>query len=111
GAADAAVTRLRGFVADLAKVRRKRTYPSVEAAAARVRENNSGLSERAAFHLALYGTQPLSSGGVEFTFDPAHRWRFGFSSDEEQILAILAGGRSKWQGIHGSQGITLGRPH
>ena len=107
GAGDAALKRLRGFVADLAKVRRKRTYPSVEAAAARVLENNSGLSERAAFHLALYGTQPLSSGGVEFTFDPAHRWRFGFSSDDEQILAILGGVRAKVQVIHGSHGFTF----
>jgi hypothetical protein len=79
----------------------------VEAAAARVRENNSGLSERAAFHLARFGTQPASSGGVEFTFDPAHRWRFGFAFDEEQILAILGGVRAKVQVIRSSHGFTF----
>jgi pimeloyl-ACP methyl ester carboxylesterase len=107
GKPDRAVERLRGFVADLAKQRRKRTYPDVEAAAARVRENNSSLSERAAFHLALFGTQPASSGGVEFTFDPAHRWRFGFAYDEEQLLAILGAVRAKVQVIHGSHGFTF----
>jgi len=104
---EAVPERLRGFVADLGKPRRRRTYRSVEEAAARVRENNSGLSERAALHLARFGTRVASDGGVEFTFDPAHRWRFGFAYDEEQILAILGAVRAPLQLIRGTTGFTF----
>jgi len=107
GKPEAILERLRGFVADLGKPRRRRTYPSVEDAATRVRENNSGLSERVAHHLARFGTRVVSSGGVEFTFDPAHRWRFGFSYDEEQLLAILGAVRAPVQLIHGTTGFTF----
>jgi len=107
GKPEAIAERLRGFVADLSKPRRRRTYRSVEDAAARVRENNSGLSERAAYHLARFGTRVTSDGGVEFTFDPAHRWRFGFSYDEEQLLAILGAVRAPVQLIHGMTGFKF----
>lgn len=107
GKPESAAERLRGFAADLHKVRRKRTYPSLEAAAARVRENNSGLSERAALHLVRFGTRPATTGGVEFTFDPAHRWRFGFAYDEEQLLALLGAIRARVQVIHGTHGFTF----
>jgi pimeloyl-ACP methyl ester carboxylesterase len=107
GRPEATAERLRGFVADLGKPRRRRTYPSVEDAAARVRENNSSLSERAALHLARFGTRVSSNGGVEFTFDPAHRGRFGFSYDEEQLLAILGAVRPPVQLIHGTKGFTF----
>lgn len=107
GRPDAAPERLRDFAADLHKPLRRRTYASLEAAVARVRENNSGLSERAAFHLTRFGTRTSSSGGVEFTFDPAQRWRFGFSYDEEQLLAILGAVRARVQIIQASQGFTF----
>ena len=107
GTADRAAERLRGFAAELHKLRRKRTYPSLDAAVARVRENNSGLSERAAVHLVRFGTRPTSTGGVEFTFDPAHRWRFGFSYDEQQLLAILGAIRARVQVIRGEHGFTF----
>ncbi len=107
GKPEAIAERLSGFVGDLGKPRRRRTYLSVEDAAARVLENNSGLSERAALHMARFGTRPASNGGVEFTFDPAHRWRFGFSYDEEQVLAILSAVRAPVQLIHGTKGFTF----
>lgn len=102
-----AAERLRAFAADLHKLRRKRIYPSLEAAAARVRENNPGLSQPAALHLVRFGTRPSHSGGVEFTFDPAHRWRFGFAYDEEQILAILGSVRARVQLVRGADGFTF----
>ncbi len=107
GAGEHAVDRLRRFARDLGKPRRKRTYPSVEAAAARVRENNSDLSEKVALHMARFGTRPTSSGAVEFTFDPAHRNRFGVSFDEDQVLAVLGAVRSKILVILATGGLTF----
>ncbi len=106
GPADSAVQRLRRFLSDLNKPLRKRIYPSVEAAAARVRENNSSYSEQAAFHMAKFGTRPVA-GGVEFTFDSAHRRHFGFSFDEDQILAILEAIQCRVQILHGTSGFTF----
>ena len=106
GAPANAVQRLRRFLSDLNKPLRKRTYPSVEAAAARVRENNSSYSEQAAFHMAKFGTRPVA-GGVEFTFDSAHRRHFGFSFDEDQILAILEAIQCRVQILHGTSGFTF----
>lgn len=107
GPGENAVHRLRRFALDLAKPRRMRRYSSVEAAAARVRDNNSGLTERAALHLALFGTKASPEGGVEFSFDPAHRHHFGMGFDEEQILALLGAITCKVQVIHGTSGFTF----
>jgi len=101
-----AVSRMRHFLADLPKPPLKRTYENIEAAAARIQENNSSYSASAALHMARFGTRPVA-GGVQFTFDPAQRKRFGFSFDEEQILAILESVRCKVQILHGTGGFTF----
>jgi len=101
-----AVSRMRQFLADLPKPPLKRTYESIEAAAARIQENNSSYSASAALHMARFGTRPVA-GGVQFTFDPAQRKRFGFSFDEDQTLAILEAVRCKVQILHGTSGFTF----
>lgn len=106
GPAEMAVQRLRKFSKDLGRPRRKKTYASVEAAAARVRENNSGLSEKIALHMARFGTRPVP-GGVEFTFDPAHRNHFGMGFDEQQVLAVLGAIRCKVLVIRGTMGFSF----
>jgi len=106
GPPEMALERLRRFALDLGRPRRKKTYPSVEAAAARVRENNSGLSEKVALYMARFGTRPVP-GGVEFTFDPAHRNRFGMGYDEEQVLAVLGGVHCKVLVIRGTGGFSF----
>jgi pimeloyl-ACP methyl ester carboxylesterase len=87
GPPENALARLGGFLEDLERTPQRKRYPSVEAAAARLRENNSSLSEHVALHMARHGTEPVD-GGVVFTFDPAHRRRFGFGYDEAQWLAL-----------------------
>jgi pimeloyl-ACP methyl ester carboxylesterase len=104
---DRTIQRMRRFVADLHKPSLKRVYRSAEQAAARLRENNTGLSEAAALQLARHGTRPVE-GGVQFTFDPAHRRAFGVSLNEEQILAYFRAVECPVQVIAGSRGLTLG---
>ena len=107
GPPDAALERLRGFLEDLERPPRRKVYPSVEAAAARLRENTPALPEAVALHLARHGTEPWE-GGVAFTFDPAHRRRFGQGFDEAQWLAVSAAVRCPAQLILGSEGMRLG---
>ena len=106
GPPDLIVGRLARYLDDLKKPKLKRSYPSVEEAAARVRENNSGLSEATALHLARFGVQQTPEG-YQFTFDPAVRRPWGTAPDEEQILALLAAVRCPAQIIHGTLGYTL----
>ena len=101
---DRTVERLRQYVRDLHKPSLKRVYSSVDAAAARMRENNPSLSEAAALHFARHGTQPVE-GGVQFTFDPAHRRRFGVALDEAQTLAYLGAVECPRLVIAGSRGL------
>lgn len=107
---DRRVERLRRFVADLHKPSLKRVYPSVEAAAARLRANIASLSEAAALQLSRHGTRPVA-GGVEFTFDPAHRRRFGVGLEEAQTLAFLRAVECPVQAIAGTRGLRLGQEH
>lgn len=90
GAPMGALERLRGFLDDIGRPPNRKRYPTVEAAAARLRENNSSLTPEAAHHLALHGTEPVE-GGFVFRFDPVHRRRFGFGYDEAQWLAVSSG--------------------
>jgi pimeloyl-ACP methyl ester carboxylesterase len=106
GGPEVALTRLRGFLDDLERPPRRKRYPSVEAAAARLRENNSSLPEDVALHLARHGTEPLEDG-VVFRFDPAHRRRFGFGYDEAQWLALSEAVRCPVQLLLGSDGFRL----
>lgn len=106
GSPEGAVVRLRGFLEDLARPPHRKPYPSVEAAAARLRETNSSLSEAAALHMALHGTEPVEAG-VVFRFDPRHRRRFGSGFDEAQWLAVLAAVRCPVQLAFGAQGLSF----
>ncbi len=100
-----ALERLRGFLDDSRRPPNRKRYPSVEAAAARLRENNPGLPEAAALHLARHGTEPFE-GGVAFTFDPRHRRRFGMGYDEAQWLALQAAVTCPVQLLRGSDGLA-----
>lgn len=106
GPPEGALERLRGFLDDAHRPPRRKRYASLEEAAARLRENNSSLTEAASLHLARYGTEP-SEGGVVFRFDPLHRRRFGHGFDEAQWLAILSAVTCPVQVLHGSHGLTF----
>ncbi len=106
GDATQAVDRVRMFLEQLGKPLRSRVYASVEEAAARLRENDSDLSEAAARQLTAFNTRPVD-GGVTFRFDPAHRRMFGMKLDEAQVLALLEAIECPVQLIHGTHGFTL----
>ncbi|MGZ3457561.1 MAG: alpha/beta fold hydrolase [Archangium sp.] len=101
-----ALVRLRGFLEDLERAPHRKRYPSVEAAAARMRENNPALPEPVALHLARHGTEPTQDG-VLFTFDPAHRRRFGIGYDETQWLALSSAVTCPVRLIVGSEGLRF----
>lgn len=100
-----ALERLRGFLDDSRRPPNRKRYPGVEAAAARLRENNPSLPEAAALHLARHGTEALEDG-VAFTFDPRHRRRFGMAYDEAQWLALQAAIRCPVRLLRGSEGLV-----
>jgi pimeloyl-ACP methyl ester carboxylesterase len=106
GPPDNALPRLRGFLQDMERPPHRKPYPSVEAAAARMRENNPSLSEPLALHMARHGTEPVE-GGVVFTFDPTHRRRFGFGYDDAQWLALSSAVTCPVQLVLGSEGFRL----
>jgi pimeloyl-ACP methyl ester carboxylesterase len=105
GTPAAALERLRSFLDDSHRPPNRKRYPSVEAAAARLRENNPSLPEPAALHLARHGTEPFE-GGVAFTFDPRHRRRFGQAYDEAQWLALQAGVTCPVRLLRASEGLA-----
>ncbi|HYO51807.1 alpha/beta hydrolase [Archangium sp.] len=106
GPPDNALVRLRGFLEDLERAPNRKRYPNAEAAAVRLRENNPSLPEHAALHLARHGTEP-AEGGVIFTFDPAHRRRFGIGYDDAQWLAISSAVTCPVQLLLGSDGFRF----
>ena len=106
GPPENALVRLRGFLEDLERAPNRKRYPSVEAAAARLRENNPSLTEPAALHMARHGTEPVE-GGLVFTFDPAHRRRFGSGYDDAQWLAISSAVTCPMQLLLGSEGFRF----
>lgn len=106
GDAALAVERLQRFLRDLDRPVRNRVHPSVESAATRMREAQSGLSEAASLLLARHGSRPVE-GGVEWTWDPAHRRTFGSTLDEAQLLACFRAVRCPVQIIHATQGFSF----
>jgi pimeloyl-ACP methyl ester carboxylesterase len=106
GPPENALPRLRGFLEDLERPPNRKRYPSVEAAAARLRENSPSLPESVALHLARHGTTPVD-GGVVFTFDPAHRRRFAFGYDDAQWLAVSSAVTCPVQLLLGHEGFRL----
>ncbi|MFP2930465.1 alpha/beta fold hydrolase [Pyxidicoccus sp. 3LG] len=105
GTPAASLDRLRGFLDDSHRPPNRKRYPSVEAAAARLRETNPTLPESAALHLAQHGTETFD-GGVAFTFDPRHRRRFGQAYDEAQWLALQSGVTCPVQLLRGDNGFV-----
>jgi pimeloyl-ACP methyl ester carboxylesterase len=106
GEPERVVERLQRFLRDLHKPPRRRTWPTLESAAARLRENLGDLSEEASLHLARYGTRPVA-GGFEFTFDPAHRRAFGLVMDEAQVLAVFRAVEAPVRIIRASHGLPF----
>jgi len=106
GPPEHALERLRAFVSELGKSPRKRAYSNVEDAALKLRENNPGLSEAAALHLARTGTSQTGAG-LLFAFDPALRKRSGMVYDEAQWLAVLGAVRAPCQAIRGTKGYPV----
>jgi pimeloyl-ACP methyl ester carboxylesterase len=106
GPPEVALARLRGFLEDMERPPNRKRYPSVEAAAARLRESNASLPEHAALHLARHGTEPVEDG-VVFTFDPVHRRRFGHGFDDDQWLAISSAVTCPMGLILGSEGFRF----
>ncbi|MFY1830545.1 alpha/beta fold hydrolase [Myxococcus fulvus] len=105
GPPEFAVERLRAFMNDARRPPNSKPYPDVEAAAARLRENNPTLPQAAALHLARHGTRPHEKGGVAFTFDPRHRRRFAHGHDEAQWLALQEQVRCPVLLIRGQDGL------
>ena len=106
GPPDNALHRLRGFLEDMERPPHRKRYPSIEAAAARMLENNPSLPEPLALHMARHGTEPVEDG-VVFTFDPTHRRRFGSGYDDAQWLALSSAVTCPVQLVLGSEGFRL----
>jgi pimeloyl-ACP methyl ester carboxylesterase len=110
GEPGSAVLRLRAFLEDLQRPPRRKAYPSVEAAAGRLRESNPSLSEEAALLLARHGTAPHPEGGVGFRFDPRHRRHFGLGlngvAGDAQWLSLLGAVRAPTLVVRATQGLV-----
>ncbi|RKH30955.1 alpha/beta fold hydrolase [Corallococcus sicarius] len=105
-----ALQRLRGFLDDSRRPPNRKRYPSVEAAAERLRQANPTLSPDAALLFARHGTRQEPGGDVTFTFDPRHRRRFGQGFDEAQWLALEAAVTCPVQILRGSRGLSPSPP-
>jgi len=106
GPPEQSVDRLRAFVSELGKSSRKRAYTRVEDAALKLRENNPGLPDAAAQHLARFGTRSTDAG-LLFSFDPALRRKSGMSFDEAQWIALLKAVQAPVQVIRGTRGAPF----
>ncbi|NNC19450.1 alpha/beta hydrolase [Corallococcus exiguus] len=101
-----AVQRLRGFLDDARRPPNRKRYPTVEAAAERLRQANPTLSPDAALLFARHGTRRTPEGDFAFTFDPRHRRRFGQGYDEAQWLALEAAVTCPVQLLRGTEGLS-----
>lgn len=100
------VERLKDFADGLFKPARRRVYPSVEDAGARVAEANSSYSPAVSQHMAKFGTAPVE-GGVVFRADPMLKRTSGMAFDEAQVLAICGAVQCPVQVIQGTKGMML----
>ncbi|MFB1480041.1 alpha/beta fold hydrolase [Corallococcus sp. RDP092CA] len=106
GPSAGAVQRLRGFLDDARRPPHRKRYPTVEAAAERLRQANPTLSPDAALLFARHGTRRTPEGDFTFTFDPRHRRRFGQGYDEAQWLALEAAVTCPVQLLRGTEGLS-----
>lgn len=63
----------------------ERIYPSLEAAAERVREANPRFSSELAGNLARYGTRSVLGGGVVWKFDPRVRFQPAYDFPDDDL--------------------------
>ncbi len=82
-----------------------RSYPNLEAAAARMKEANPHLSEEVARHLTLHGTNLNASGSLSWKFDNFVRCLppYGHNIDEQRAIyaeiacpVLLVWGHDSW---------------
>ncbi|NBD14496.1 MULTISPECIES: alpha/beta fold hydrolase [Corallococcus] len=106
GPPEGAPVRLRSFLEDSRRPPNRKRYPSVEAAAERLRHTNPTLSPDAALLFARHGTRLTPEGDFTFTFDPRHRRRFGQAFDEAQWLALEAAVTCPVQLLRGTRGLS-----
>lgn len=99
---------LRGFVEDLARAaaRPRKRFPSLEAAADRVRQRNPRIGPEDALALVRAGTRP-DGDGVVWKFDPLHQTRSAIQFQEEQLLPFLARITAPVLVIEGEHGYLL----
>jgi pimeloyl-ACP methyl ester carboxylesterase len=98
--------RMRHWISSVRNVehREPRTYPNLEAAAARMKEANPRLSEEVARHLTLHGTNWNADGSLSWKFDNYVRCFAPYAHIEDQraIYAdiacpvLLVWGRESW---------------
>lgn len=89
--------------------RRRRRYPSLEAAAAQ-RAGNGDLSQAAARHLARRGTEELEEGGLCWRHDPRLTFTSPHYYTEEQVLAVLQAIEVPAGLVMAEQGLLQQRP-
>ena len=108
--------RLRGFAQDVAKYSggRQRIYDSVEAAAARVKQNNPSIGDEDALHYArtqgLTVTRPDGPDGSEgrtWRYDPRQHVRAAFTWQEASLRPFLERITAKVLVVEGEQGMVL----
>jgi pimeloyl-ACP methyl ester carboxylesterase len=100
--------RMRGFIEDLARAGQRTTkrFPSVEAAAARVRERNPRITPDDALAFARHGTR-ADGDGLVWKFDPLHQTRAPMMFTEEAQLPFLQRVTAPTLIVEGSQGFLL----
>lgn len=89
--------------------RRRRRYPSLEAAASQ-RAGNGDLSLAAARHLARRGTEELEGGGCCWRHDPRLTFTSPHYYTEEQVLAVLQAIEVPAGLVMAEQGLLQQRP-
>lgn len=84
--------RLRAWIEDVRKIDRPdpRSYPSLEAAAERMKEANPHLSDEVARHLTLHATNWNADGSLSWKFDNYVRSLPPFGHSVEDLSAIFS---------------------
>lgn len=110
GSTERWLEKLRGYVADLGKPRRRRVYATIDEAIARVREASPLLPPDVAEHMTRHAVAEVE-GGFAFTFDPMLRRSFGHSYAEEQIRVLLREVNVPVRVLRGSAGFAWADDH
>lgn len=83
--------RMRNWIAKVRNVEQNaaRTYPTLSAAVARMKEKNPFLTEEVAEHLTLHGTNWNAAGELVWKFDPYTRVIYPFGFDLKDACELL----------------------